>query len=754
MRSAHGTQLSLRLLVAIGVAHFAIPQSAATTPAQAPFDLTGEPQLLSPSDEPALLRLVNQFDQNGDHVLTGEEIAAARAYLNTHAPRLSSDPLNNLEATGRGIALTAAQFAADGGRGAGLAAELPAFFLQFQDDDWADQLTEFANTDITIPVRISGQDSLSGNWRARALWDADAIALPQYKRSLELTSNDPTQPTLIFRASPSDPTYLRRSFYHEIARNYLIVPESRFVRVVINDENWGTHLQVEALDSAFVTKRSSAPGASALWRVSTGGTLAYLGEDIERYRSTYQLQTPASDAAWRKLILLCRLLAETPPDRLVETLQPHLDLGGALRFLALENALINQSGYLARAGGYGLYLDEHGIFHLIPDDVESSFRLLTFVEEQEVLRTNDDSSSGPGNGGLNDRTTRVLTEIQAIENFQTQATTDLALLLSHSFINKADKNNDQRLSRDELAEYARVSFIVMDEDYLGYLTGAHLLNGIRNLITPASLLDGRTRQTFRDQDPAKLFTERLLQSVPPANPDQITREEFIAMFVRWSDTWPSAKARQLTQKELQQGLTAFLGDPRFKADQTYISPTKLADAAPPPRDAKKNKRSFSGRAFLTRIFADPNQPRAFPRPRIGRELVYTFEQLDPTEGIDNPDRPLLSKLIQSPTLRAHYYSMLRDIADTQLSWSAHQTTATKWHQQIAPEVKIETHRPSSYISFVRQFDQDVPDDTREPATESLKTFFRLRQDYLRKDALIRTSRAPITLESKASAAPR
>ena len=43
------------------------------------------------------------------------------------------------------------------------------------------------------------------------------------------------------------------------------------------------------------------------------------------------------------------MLNETPPDRLEAALAPILDVDGALRFLALEIALVNGDGYWMRA---------------------------------------------------------------------------------------------------------------------------------------------------------------------------------------------------------------------------------------------------------------------------------------------------------------------------------------------------------------------------------------------------------------------
>src|SRR4030095_4504828 len=70
---------------------------------------------------------------------------------------------------------------------------------------------------------------------------------------------------------------------------------------------------------------------------------------------------------------LCKVLNETPADRLVEELSPLLDIDGALKFLALENVLINNDGYWIRTSDYCIYEDEKGRFHIVPQDTNETF---------------------------------------------------------------------------------------------------------------------------------------------------------------------------------------------------------------------------------------------------------------------------------------------------------------------------------------------------------------------------------------------
>ena len=49
-----------------------------------------------------------------------------------------------------------------------------------------------------------------------------------------------------------------------------------------------------------------------------------------------------------------------------------LDIDGALKFLALEVALVNNDGYWTRASDYSIYLDPKGVFHIFPHDANET----------------------------------------------------------------------------------------------------------------------------------------------------------------------------------------------------------------------------------------------------------------------------------------------------------------------------------------------------------------------------------------------
>ena len=105
------------------------------------------------------------------------------------------------------------------------------------------------------------------------------------------------------------------------------------------------------------------------------GSLAYLGEGAAPYKKIYSIRSSDDPQSWAALIHLCKVLNETPADKLQAELAPLLDIDGALKFLALENVLINNDGYWIRTSDYNLLDDAKGQFHIIPHDMNETFVL-------------------------------------------------------------------------------------------------------------------------------------------------------------------------------------------------------------------------------------------------------------------------------------------------------------------------------------------------------------------------------------------
>ena len=91
-------------------------------------------------------------------------------------------------------------------------------------------------------------------------------------------------------------------------------------------------------------------------------------------------------------------------------------------------------------------------------------------------------------------------------------------------------------------------------------------------------------------------------------------------------------------------------------------------------------------------------------------------ELDPLVGLDDPAKPLRSKLLAVPALRAKYLGYVKDIATMWLDWKALGPIATNAQRLIAADVAVDTRKLDEF----------------QPADQALKSFVEKRRAYLLK----------------------
>lgn len=261
---------------------------------------------------------------------------------------------------------------------------LRTVFLEFEDDDWEKELADFKETDVEVPATLTVDGVKYPNVGVKFRGMSSFMMIPEgYKRSLNVSLDYVAEDqrldgykTLNLLNCNGDPSMMSTVLYSGIAREHIPAPKANFVRVVINGEYWGVYANAQQIDKIFM-KENFGSAKGTRWKVpgSPGGDggLRYLGDDLDEYKSRYEIKSNDDDAVWESLVELCRVLKETPDERLEEELRPMLDIDGALWFLALDNALVNSDGYWTRASDYYLFRDEAGVFHMIPSDINEAF---------------------------------------------------------------------------------------------------------------------------------------------------------------------------------------------------------------------------------------------------------------------------------------------------------------------------------------------------------------------------------------------
>lgn len=118
--------------------------------------------------------------------------------------------------------------------------------------------------------------------------------------------------------------------------------------------------------------------------------------------------------------------------------------------------------------------------------------------------------------------------------------------------------------------------------------------------------------------------------------------------------------------------------------------------------------------------------------RMGGGEAVRGVELDPFAGGKDANKPLLSRLLQVPSLRQRYLARVREIATQWLDWKRLGPVATQYHSLIAAEVKADTRKLSSDEAFEKSLMQDSEQEGfrgRETAL-SLKNFADQRRAYL------------------------
>jgi hypothetical protein len=327
--------------------------------------------------------LQKRFDTDKNGYLDKNERKAAYAALSGDEGR--SDNVVDQATKPVNASLTPAQVKNFPGKDLYDMTVLRTVFLTFEDKNWEAEMAAFKGTDIEMPATamVDGQTyrnvgvHFRGNTSFRDVPDG-------YKRSLKVSFDflDKKQHILGYKAlelmnAAADATYLRSVLYLQMARDYLPAPKANYMRVVINGENWGIYINSQPFNSDFV-EQATGSSKGARWKVpgspNARGGLEYFGDDMDYYQSIFEITSKDKEESWRSLVHLTKVLNQTSPDKLEAALKPLLDVDGVLRFLALDNVMINNDGYWVRASDYSIYQDASGLFHVTPHDVNETLR--------------------------------------------------------------------------------------------------------------------------------------------------------------------------------------------------------------------------------------------------------------------------------------------------------------------------------------------------------------------------------------------
>ncbi|MBL9137794.1 MAG: CotH kinase family protein [Verrucomicrobiales bacterium] len=506
----------------------------------------GGPRFGGPMQEE--VKVVKRFDKDGDGRLNLAERQTARESLSKERPSggMMGGPRfgprgGNTEPVVAGAKLAAADVKNYPEAAAYDPSVLRTVFLKFEEPNWEETLAAFKNTDVEVPAQmiIDGKTYADVGVHFRGMSSYGMVSEGR-KRSLNLAldfvhkdQNFGGYRTLNLLNAHEDPSFLRAVLYLQAARDYLPSPKANLVRVVINGESWGIYTSVQQFNKDF-TKEAFGSTKGNRWKVTGnpggGGSLAYLGDDVASYRRLYEIKTKDDPKSWAGLIQLCKVLNETPATQLETALTPLLDVDGALRFLALENTLINNDGYWIRASDYSLYQDEKGVFHVLIHDANEAFA----------------RPGGPGFGG----------------GPGGRGGFGPGMFLAPQWLSQGDKDGDKKLSRTELSSLAGSWFDSLSEGKSEPLNQERFAANLGTVLPPPQGFGpapGGGRGAPGPGPGPGMFIGGGLFTALDANKDgTLSREEMKEMFAKWADTWDASKSGTVNEDQIREGLNQTL----------------------------------------------------------------------------------------------------------------------------------------------------------------------------------------------------
>ena len=304
--------------------------------------------------------------------------------------------------------------------------------LNFEDTQWANQLTEsyasgeeiigslkYRNEIIEgVGVRYKGNTSYTRSGEKKSI----NISIDVTDDSADIDGYN----TLNLNNAFGDHTILREALYFNTMKKYVASPWAGIAQVNINGENRGIYSNVQQQDGSLIREyfkenngdRWKAPSGNGSGNGANGGggrppggggrppgggggrppgggggrppggggapgggfasgdkALLYLGENQSTYESLYELKKENSENAWSNLIHATDVLNNTPENQFKDKISEVLAIDNWLWFLALENIFTDDDSYWNKGCDYLIYFEpKSGRLFPIEHDGNEAFR--------------------------------------------------------------------------------------------------------------------------------------------------------------------------------------------------------------------------------------------------------------------------------------------------------------------------------------------------------------------------------------------
>jgi hypothetical protein len=254
--------------------------------------------------------------------------------------------------------------------------------LYFPQTNYWTLLTQNYNSKTDIPARLRYQgvdyDSVGVRFKGQTSYFMNNSQKKSFNISMDFVKNGQKlkgYKTLNLNNSFQDASFMREVLYYRLIRKHSPAAKANFVRLYINDQDWGVYQNVQQLNKDFLEEwyesndgvniRADVPdgtstgpgGGGGMWGDGTAA-LNYLGSDTAIYQKYYTLKSSGPKDPWQRLIKACMVLNQTPIADLDKVAPLYFDVDKILWHLACEIAFSDDDSYVYKGKmDYYLYQD-------------------------------------------------------------------------------------------------------------------------------------------------------------------------------------------------------------------------------------------------------------------------------------------------------------------------------------------------------------------------------------------------------------
>lgn len=361
------------------------------------------------------------------------------------------------------------------------------------DSDWADLKENPLNeTMYNVTVVVNGEKISDVGMRTKGNSTLNSLAnddtTDRYSFKIDFDYYDSAKnlyglTKLNLNNSYQDNSYMKNYLSYKIFELMKVpTPEASFAYITINGENWGLYETIEGIEEPYLIKNFGNANGDLYKPDGVGSDLKWLGDDYELYTGM-DLKTNKETTDNSSLIRFLDAINNGDGT----ALEKYLNVDEALRYFAVNTALVNLDSYQGSLK-HNYYLYEiDGVFQILPWDYNLAFG---------GFGGSNISIDNPTNGSLEDRPLlNILLTNEEYKVIYYEYLTQVANIFSDGTLQKMIEQTSQLI--ESYVEKDITKFCTMDEFYTAVdTTGTYISTNTDTEIEVSNQTNTNTKRNF------------------------------------------------------------------------------------------------------------------------------------------------------------------------------------------------------------------------------------------------------------------